>query len=90
MDHLPAQYSYVANLDDPRYVEVVFGDKEIHDSFHQVNQKQIRQTTDRMKAQRRSPTAIDFKLIRDDGYLKLLVEHFIRNARRKGATRTLL
>jgi hypothetical protein len=90
MDHLPAQYSYVANLDDPGYVEVVFGDKEIHDSFHQVNQKQIRQTTDRMKAQRRSPTAIDIKLIRDDGYLNLLVEHFIRNTRRKAATRTLL
>ena len=34
MDHLPAKYFYVVNLDDPEYVEVVFGDKEIYDCFH--------------------------------------------------------
>jgi len=76
MDELPSQYFYIGNLEDAEYVKIVYGDREIYDSFPQIDRQEIRKTMDRMKTQRRSPKAIDYKLIRNDQYLKLLVKHF--------------
>ncbi len=76
MDELPSQYFYIINLEDAEYVKTVYGDKEIHESFSLIDREKIGKTMDKMKAQRRSPKAIDYKLIRNDHYLQLLVNHF--------------
>jgi len=83
MDDLPAQYSYIANLDNPEYVKVVFGDKEIYDHLYSLDKTQIKKTTDRMKAQRESPKAIDYSMIRNQNYMTLLVERFANTAKQK-------
>ena len=88
MDDLPAQYSYIANLDNPEYVKTVFGDKEIFDHFRSIDKIKIKKSTDRMKAQRESPKAIDYGLIRDENYTILLVERFAKTARQKIAAWT--
>ena len=76
MDELPSQYFYIINLEDAGYVKTVYGDKKIHESFPQIDKEKIDKTMDKMKAQRGSPKAIDYKLIRNDNYLQLLVNHF--------------
>ena len=76
MDELPSQYFYIINLEDAEYVKTVYGDREIHESFPQIDREKISKTMDKMKAQRQSPKAIDYKLIRNDNYLQLLVNHF--------------
>jgi len=76
MDELPSQYFYITNLEDANYVKIVYGDREIYDSFPQIDRQQIKKTIDTMKTQRRSPKAIDYKLIRNDHYLELLVKQF--------------
>ena len=69
MDELPSQYFYIINLDDKEYVKTVFGEKEIYDCFDQIPKEEIKKTMLKMKAQRRSPKAIDYKLIRNDDFL---------------------
>jgi hypothetical protein len=76
MDDLPAQYFYAANLENPEYVKTVFGEGEICDQFHKIDKRDVRKTVEEMKAQRKSPKAIDYKLIRDEDYLQHLERHF--------------
>ena len=82
MDELPSQYFYIINLEDPDYVKTVFGAKQIHGSFSQIDKEKIKRTMENMKAQRRSPTPIDFPLIRKDQYLPLLVNHFSQDLKK--------
>ena len=76
MDDLPAQYFHAGNLDNPEYVKTVFGDGEICDQFHKIDKRDVRNTVEQMKVQRKSPKAIDYKLIRDEDYLQHLERHF--------------
>lgn len=76
MDNLPPQYFYTFNLDDKEYVRAVFGDGEICDSFHKIDKVGVRADVEKMKTQRLSPKAIDYKLIRSDDYLEKLAKHF--------------
>ena len=76
MDELPSQYFYIINLDDAKYVKTVFGDKEIHESFSKIDKEKIKTATKNMKAQRASQKPIDFRLIRNEHYLSMLVNHF--------------
>ena len=76
MDELPSQYYYIINLEDADYVKTVFGAKEIHESFSEIDKEQIKRAMQAMKTQRGSPKPIDFPLIRNDHYLSLLVNHF--------------
>ncbi len=76
MDELPAQYFYIFNLDDPEYVSTVYGNDEIFDSFHLVDKREIEKTVNEMKAQRKAPNSIDYKLIRKKDYIEQLVRHF--------------
>lgn len=85
MDELPSQYFYIVNLDDTEYLTTVFGGKEIYDCFHEIDKKEIKKTMRRMKAQRGSPKAIDYKLIRNEDYLTLLTNHFSDHAEKKKA-----
>ncbi len=70
------QYFYIINLEDAEYVKTIYGDREIHESFSLIDREKIGKTVDKMKAQRQSPKVIDYKLIRNDHYLQLLVNHF--------------
>ena len=86
MDELPAQYFYTFNLDDPEYLRTVYGDGEIFDSFHLVDTKEVEKTVEEMKAQRKAPNSVDYKLIRSKDYVEQLVRHFSsthRKLRRK-------
>jgi len=85
MDELPSQYFYIVNLDDTEYVTTVFGGKEIYDCFHEIDKEEIKKTMATMKAQRGSPKAIDYKLIRNEDYLTLLINHFSDHAEKKKA-----
>ena len=85
MDELPSQYFYIVNLDDTEYVTTVFGGKEIYDCFHEIDKEEIKKTMATMKAQRGSPKAIDYKLIRNEDYLTLLTNHFSGYAKKKKA-----
>jgi hypothetical protein len=85
MDELPSQYFYIVNLDDTEYVTTVFGGKEIYDCFQEIDKEEIKKTIARMKAQRGSPKAIDYKLIRNEDYLTLLTNHFSDHAVKKKA-----
>jgi hypothetical protein len=85
MDELPSQYFYIVNLDDTEYVTTVFGDKEPYDCFHKIDKEEIKKTMETMKAQRGSPKAIDYKLIRNEDYLTLLTNHFSDHAVKKKA-----
>ncbi len=85
MDELPSQYFYIVNLDDTEYVTTVFGGKEIYDCFQEIDKEEIKKTMARMKAQRGSPKAIDYKLIRNEDYLTLLTNHFSDHAEKKKA-----
>jgi hypothetical protein len=85
MDELPAQSFYVVNLEDPEYVKIVFGEKEIYDCFSQIDKEEIKKTMGKMKAQRGSPKAIDYKLIRNEDYLTLLTNHFSDHPEKKKA-----
>ena len=76
MDELPSQYFYIINLEDDEYVKMVFGLKDIHESFSEIDKEQIKRAMEAMKIQRGSPKPIDFHLIRNDHYLNLLVNHF--------------
>ena len=77
MDNLPPQYFYTVNLSDPVYIKAVFGDDEICDSFHKIDKDSVRADVVKMKVQRMSPKAIDYKLIRSENYLEKLANHFI-------------
>ena len=77
MDNLPSQYFYTFNLSDQKYVNSVFGDAEICDSFHKINKDSVKIDVGKMKIQRCSPKAIDYKLIRSDDYLNKVANHFI-------------
>jgi hypothetical protein len=70
MDELPAQYFYTLNLGDPEYVRTVYGDGEIFDSFHLVDKKEVEKTVGKMKAQRKAPNSVDYKLIRSKDYIE--------------------
>ena len=83
MDELPAQYFYIINLEDDEYVKTVFGGKDIHDCFSKIDKEQIKRVTQTMKAKRGSPKPIDFRLIRNDHYLNLLVNHFSEDVTQK-------
>ena len=76
MDELPSQYFYIINLEDADYVKTVFGAKEIHQSFSKIDKEKIKSAIRTMKAQRGSPKPIDFRLIRNEHYLSMLVNHF--------------
>ena len=76
MDELPSQYFYMVNLDDKEYVKTVFEEKEIYDCFPQIPKEEIKKTMIKMKAQRQSPKAIDYKLIRNDEFLTSLTNRF--------------
>ncbi len=76
MDDLPAQYFYTFNLADPEYVKTVYGDGEIFDSFHLVDRKEVEKTVEKMKAQRKAPNSVDYKLIRSKDYIEQLMRHF--------------
>lgn len=76
MDELPAQYFYTFNLDDPEYVKTVYGDGEIFDSFHLVDRKEVKKNVENMKAQRKAPNSVDYKLIRSKDYFEQLVRYF--------------
>lgn len=76
MDNLPPQYFYTVNLSDPGYIKAIFGDGEICDSFHKIDKDSVRADVEKMKIQRVSPKAIDYKLIRSEDYLDMLAKHF--------------
>jgi hypothetical protein len=76
MDELPSQYFYIINLEDAEYVKTVFADKDIHDWFSEIDKEKIKTAIQTMKTQRGSPKPIDFRLIRNDHYLNLLVNYF--------------
>lgn len=76
MDNLPPQYFYTVNLSDQEYIKAVFGDGEICDSFHEIDKDSVRTDVEKMKIQRASPKAIDYKLIRSEDYLEMLANHF--------------
>ena len=76
MDELPSQYFYIINLEDEEYVKTVFADKDIHDRFSEVDKEKIKTAVQTMKTQRGALKPIDFRLIRNDHYLTLLVNHF--------------
>ena len=82
MDELPAQYFYTFNLEDPEYVKTVYGDREIFDSFHLVDRKEVEKSVENMKAQRKAPNSIDYKLIRSKDYFEQLVQHFSTSRRK--------
>lgn len=77
MDNLPSQYFYTFNLHDPEYVNAVFGDGEVCDSFHEIDKDSVRVDLEKMKTQRVSPKAIDYKSIRNKDFLAKLANHFI-------------
>ena len=83
MDELPSQYFYIVNLDDTEYVKTVFEEKEIYDCFPQIPKEEIKKTMLKMKAQRGSPKPIDYKLIRNDDFLKMLTNRFTENIAQK-------
>ena len=76
MDELPSQYFYTLNLGDPEYVRTVYGDGEIFDSFHRVDKKEVGKTVGKMKAQRKAPDSVDYKLIRSKDYIEQFRNHF--------------
>lgn len=76
MDNLPPQYFYTINLSDPGYIKAVFGGDEICDSFHKIDKDSVRADVEKIKTQRVSPKAIDYKLIRSEDFLKKLANHF--------------
>ena len=82
MDELPAQYFYTFNIEDPEYVRTVYGGGEIFDSFHLVGRKEVVKTVEKMKAQRKAPNSIDYKLIRSKDYFEQLVQHFSTSRRK--------
>ena len=45
--------------------------------FHEIDKDSVRTDVEKMKLQRVSPKAIDYKLIRSDDYLEKLANHFI-------------
>lgn len=77
MDNLPAQYFYTFNLEDKEYIETVFGDNEIFDSFHNVDKNTVKKAVDKMKKQRQSPKNINRKLIRSDNFIEQFTNHFM-------------
>lgn len=76
MDELPAQYFYTFNLADPEYVRTVYGEGEIFDRFHLVNQRAVAQAVEEMKRQRKAPGSVDYKLIRSKDYIDQFRKHF--------------
>ena len=83
MDELPSQYFYIINLEDVEYLKTVFADKDIHDSFSEIDKEKIKTAIQTMKTQRGAPKPIDFRLIRNDHYLNLLINHFSGGIKQK-------
>ena len=73
-------------FNDTEYVKTVFGEKEIYDCFPQIQKEVIKKTMLKMKAQRGSPKPIDYKLIRNEEFLTMLINRFADHSAQKKAS----